>query len=81
MLEKGPFVIQCYDSFEGEYYNIHPVSEHTHDTLEQAEADAEAEWQKIRIDQTTDPEEDDYELQDEVYIVDLNGNREPYPLG
>lgn len=74
--EQGPFVVQGYDSFEGECYNIHPVDEHTHNTFAEAEVDAREQWQRVQAEQ---PQIESGETQDEIYIVDLSGNRFIYP--
>jgi hypothetical protein len=76
MAEHGPFVLQGYDSFEGEYYNIWPVVDHTYDTLEEALKGAEEQWQQI---QDTQPREEAGELQDGLFIISLNGIKRQYP--
>lgn len=72
MAELGPFSLLGYDSFECEYYNIPPV----HDTEEEAVAAAQAYWEQLQVAQ---PPETAGDLQDKLFIVDLAGNRRPFP--
>jgi len=71
----GPFHLRGYDTFQDEYYDIHPVEEHTHDTYEEAYKDAESEMEQINEMQ---PADEVGELQDVLFIVDSQGNHLPY---
>ncbi len=66
----GPFVLQGYDSFEGEYYDMWPLEDHTYDTMDEALQGAGGKWQEIQNAQTTVTSG---ELQDKLFIVALNG--------
>lgn len=48
MREKGSSIMQCYDAFDGRYYDLCPVSEHIRDTIKSAQAGTKREWGKFK---------------------------------